>query len=203
MQTSSVSHSIHPFSGLCLRLSPKCPLAANVYILKSMFQPASCPASDRDSLKWTSVVSFVLSNRMCVCMCVSCQGAHWPFNVPSTPIWEREKVFQCIHPVTLCLLFHPEWHMGTAVLLRTFQGYEPHAVYWVWHVPPGGHDRRVADHPQHDCRRDLLRHVCRPCHSADPIFGLFSTSVPGEGETSSCVILLNILIYFEETMMVL
>lgn len=99
MQASSVSHSIHPFSGLCLRLSPKCPLAANVYILKSMFHSASCPASDRDSLKWTSAVSFVLSNRTCACMCVSCQGAHWPFNVPSTPIWERER--RCSSAFTL------------------------------------------------------------------------------------------------------
>ena len=80
-------------------------------------------------------------------------------------------------------LFHAEWHMGTAVLLRTFQSYEPHAVYWVWHVPPGGHDRRVADHPQHDCGRYLLRHVCGPRHRANPISRLVSTAVPGEGES--------------------
>lgn len=72
--------------------------------------------------------------------------------------------------------------MGTAVLLRTFQSYEPHAVYWVWHVPPSGHDRRVADHPQHDCGRYLLRHVRGPRHRANPIPRLISTAVPGEGE---------------------
>lgn len=86
--------------------------------------------------------------------------------------------------------------MGTAVLLRTLQSYEPHAVYWVWHVPPGGHDRRVAYHPQHDCGCYLLCHVCGPRHGANPISGLVATAVPGEGEwrrraVDSCVVLVS------------
>lgn len=110
MQASSVSRSIRPFSGLCFRLSPKCLLAANVYILKSMFHPASCPALDRDSLKWTSAISSVLSNRTCACMCVSCQGAHWPLMCHQHPYErgierEREKVFQCIHPKSPYVFF--------------------------------------------------------------------------------------------------
>lgn len=84
--------------------------------------------------------------------------------------------------------------MGTAVLLRTFQSYEPHAVYWVWHVPPSGHDRRVADHPQHDCGCNLLRYVCGPRHCVNPISRLISATVPGEGESrrhvaNDCVVI--------------
>lgn len=83
--------------------------------------------------------------------------------------------------------------MGTAVLLRALQSYEPHAVYRVWHVPPGGHDRRVAYHPQHDRGRYLLRHVCGSRHGANPISGLIAAAVPGEGEwrrraVDSCVV---------------
>lgn len=72
--------------------------------------------------------------------------------------------------------------MGTAVLLRTLQSYEPHVMYWVWHVPSSGHDRCVVDHPQHDSGRYLLCNVRGPCHCVNPISRLISTAVPGEGE---------------------
>lgn len=99
---------------------------------------------------------------------------------------------------SLCLssVFHPERHLGTAVLLRTFQSYEPHVMYWVWHVPPSGNDRRLVDHPQHDCWCNMLRHVCRPRHSANPIPGLISTAIPGEGESRLLILPLSILLYF-------
>lgn len=80
--------------------------------------------------------------------------------------------------------------MGTAVLLRTFQSYEPHAVYRVWHVSTGGHDRRVADHPQHDRGCYLLRHVRGPRHGLDSVPGLISTAVPGEGESRRRIIII-------------
>lgn len=105
MQASSVSRSIHSFSGLCFRLLPKCLLAPNVCILQSMFYPASCSLLNGDSLKWTSAISFVLSNWMCACMCVSCQSAHWPLMCHQHPYRERESVqdgeIKCSNVLTL------------------------------------------------------------------------------------------------------
>lgn len=79
-------------------------------------------------------------------------------------------------------LSDPERHVGTAVLLRALQSHEPHALHRLWHVPPGGHDRRVAYHPQHDRGGYLLRHVCGSRHGAHPVSGLVAAAVPGEGE---------------------
>lgn len=80
--------------------------------------------------------------------------------------------------------FHTEWHLGSAILLCPVQGHESHAVHRVRPVPPHRHGWRVAHHPQHDCGRYLLRHVCGPRDSANPISGLISTAVPGEGEST-------------------
>lgn len=90
-----------PFSRLCFRLSPKCLLAPNVSILKSMFHPASCSALDQDSVKWTDAFSFVLSNRTCACNCVSCQGAHWPLMCHQHTYKRGKRDKRCSNVLTL------------------------------------------------------------------------------------------------------
>lgn len=97
MQASS--HA--PFSRLCFRLSPKCLLAPNVGILKSMFHPASCSALYQDSVKWTDAFSFVLSNRTCACNCVSCQGAHWPLMCHQHTYKRGKRDKRCASVLTL------------------------------------------------------------------------------------------------------
>lgn len=104
MQASSVSCSFCWFPGLCFRQLPKCLLAPNVCILKSIFYPASCSVLDRESLKWTSAISFVLSNCMCLWMFMGCQGVLWPEMCHQQPCWDckraSEEVFRCSHPVS-------------------------------------------------------------------------------------------------------
>lgn len=87
-------------------------------------------------------------------------------------------------PVTfsVCLPL-TEWHMGRAVFLCSIQSHEPHVVYRVRCPGSRRDDWCVAHHAQYDRRRHLLCHVYRPRHRSHPVTGLFTTTVPGKGET--------------------
>lgn len=75
----------------------------------------------------------------------------------------------------------PEWHLGSAVLVRSVQSHESHVVHRLRPLPPHRHGRRLAHDPQHDRRRDLLRHVCGARHHTHPVSGLFQEAVPRKG----------------------
>lgn len=74
-----------------------------------------------------------------------------------------------------------EWFLGKTIFLRTLQSYESHAVHWLWRPSPCQHVWPLDYHAEHDCGRHLLRNVCWPCHSFDPVFGLFKEAVSREG----------------------
>ena len=78
-------------------------------------------------------------------------------------------------------LWLTERHLGSAVLLRPFQSHESHAVHRLRPVPSHRHGWRVAHHPQHDCGRYLLRHVCGSCNCTHSVSGLLQEAVPRKG----------------------
>ena len=71
--------------------------------------------------------------------------------------------------------------MERALLLRTVQGHEPHAVHRVRAAGARKHDGHLADHAEHDRGCHLLRHVHWPRHRPHPVAGLLKAPVPGEG----------------------
>lgn len=75
----------------------------------------------------------------------------------------------------------PEWLVGKAVFICTLQSYESHAVHRVRSPGPSQHVGPLDYHAEHDRWGHLLCHVCRPCHSFNPVFGFLQAAVSREG----------------------
>ena len=69
----------------------------------------------QDSVKWTSAISFGLSNRMCVCACVCIRMSRWGADWPLTchrHTYQGERDGWCAHPNSprlLCFIQNDTW----------------------------------------------------------------------------------------------